>query len=124
MKKLLARLFGKRRKQKPVERDPLLDFYSQELLEMACADSSRLKEIPPKKYNGEKVQWSKFTPLGTSAPEIDLVRCKDCKYKTRTSDGEYNPEDIVCGYHMSDGFDENDYCSYGEREAKNESQNT
>lgn len=49
------------------------------------------------------------------ADVVEVVRCKDCKHKVRTSDGEYNPEDIVCDYHMSDGFDENDYCSYGER---------
>lgn len=50
-----------------------------------------------------------------AADVVEVVRCKDCKYKTVTSDGEYNPEDIVCGYFMSDGFRETDYCSYGER---------
>ena len=50
-----------------------------------------------------------------TADVVEVVRCKNCKHKVRTSDGEYNPEDIVCDYHMSDGFDENDYCSYGER---------
>ena len=43
------------------------------------------------------------------------VRCKDCIHKTVTVDGEYDAEDIVCGYHMSDGFCDNDFCSYGER---------
>lgn len=58
-------------------------------------------------------------PVGEPGePGIDLVRCKNCRHKVRTSDGEYNPEDIVCDYHMSDGFNENDYCSYGEREMK------
>lgn len=50
-----------------------------------------------------------------TADVAEVVRCKDCKYKTVTSDGEYNPEDIVCGYFMSDGFRETDFCSYGER---------
>ena len=50
-----------------------------------------------------------------TADVAEVVRCKDCKYKTVTSDGEYNPEDIVCGYFMSDGFMETDFCSYGER---------
>lgn len=50
-----------------------------------------------------------------AADVVEVVRCKDCKYKTVTSDGEYNPEDIVCGYFMSDGFMETDFCSYGER---------
>ena len=46
---------------------------------------------------------------------VNVVRCKDCIHKTVTVDGEYDTEDIVCGYHMSDGFCDNDYCSYGER---------
>ena len=50
-----------------------------------------------------------------TADVVEVVRCKDCIYKTVTKDGEYNPEDIVCEYHMSDGFDSDDYCSYGER---------
>jgi hypothetical protein len=50
-----------------------------------------------------------------TADVVEVVRCKDCKYKTVTSDGEYNPEDIVCEYFMSDGFRETDFCSYGER---------
>lgn len=45
-----------------------------------------------------------------------IVRCKDCKYKCKTEDGEYYPEDIVCSYWESDGLCENDYCSYAERE--------
>lgn len=44
-----------------------------------------------------------------------LVRCKDCRHRVFTKDGESNPHDIVCDYHMSDGFDETDFCSYGER---------
>ena len=49
---------------------------------------------------------------------VKVVRCKDCKHKVVTSDGEYNPEDIVCDYHASDGFDSNDFCSYGEKAAQ------
>lgn len=52
-------------------------------------------------------------------PTIDavrVIRCKECKHKVRTRDGKYNPDDIVCDYHMSDGFTENDFCSFGERE--------
>ena len=45
----------------------------------------------------------------------ELVRCKDCRHRVFTKDGESNPHDIVCDYHMSDGFDETDFCSYGER---------
>ena len=51
-----------------------------------------------------------------AADVVPVVRCKDCLYKVRTSDGEYNPEDIVCSYFMTDGMDSNDFCSYGEKE--------
>ena len=44
-----------------------------------------------------------------------LVRCKDCKYKVVTEDGEWNPEDIVCDYWASDGLEADDFCSRGER---------
>ena len=49
-----------------------------------------------------------------------IVHCKDCKHKVVTIDGEYNPKDIVCDYHMSDGFSERDFCSYGERKGEGE----
>ena len=39
------------------------------------------------------------------APSIDLVRCRDCRYY-RDFDG--------C-FFSTDGVDENDYCSHGER---------
>ena len=45
----------------------------------------------------------------------EIIRCKDCKHRVYTEDGESNPHDIVCHYHMSDGFDETDFCSYAER---------
>lgn len=48
-----------------------------------------------------------------AADVVEVVRCKECRHKVVTKDGEYNPHDIVCEYHMSDGFDETDYCSYG-----------
>lgn len=48
-----------------------------------------------------------------------VVTCYYCKYAVRgkpqcVGDPGFNPEDIVCAYHMSDGFDKNDFCSYGE----------
>ena len=50
-----------------------------------------------------------------AADVVEVVRCKDCRFKTLTQDGEYNPEDIVCEFFMTDGMQENDFCSYGER---------
>ena len=52
------------------------------------------------------------------APAVDaveVVRCKDCKYRCETKEGEYNPEDIVCDWWATDGLKANDFCSYGER---------
>ena len=53
--------------------------------------------------------------MAIEALSTDIVRCKDCKHRMYTEDGESDPYDIVCDYHMSDGFDEKDFCSYGER---------
>ena len=52
-----------------------------------------------------------------TADVVEVVRCKDCKHCTLTEEGEYNPEDIVCDYFMTDGMQANDFCSYGERRA-------
>ena len=48
-----------------------------------------------------------------SEPEA-IIRCKDCNYKVLTTDGEYNPDDIVCSLWESDGFCADDYCSRAE----------
>jgi hypothetical protein len=50
-----------------------------------------------------------------AADVVEVVRCGQCKHCTLTDEGEYNPEDIVCVYFMTDGMQETDYCSYGER---------
>ena len=45
------------------------------------------------------------------APSIDIVRCKECKYWHKWSDGE-----MFCGcLDGGIGSDADDYCSYGER---------
>lgn len=52
-------------------------------------------------------------------PAIDavtVVRCKDCCYNSGLASGDgWCKDDIVCSYHMSDGFEDNDFCSRGER---------
>ena len=51
------------------------------------------------------------------APAIDavpVVRCKDCRHNYGFTHN-LCCSDIVCDYHMSDGFEENDFCSYGAR---------
>lgn len=46
-----------------------------------------------------------------------VVRCRDCKYNVANQDPDpYDTTDytdIVCTYHMSDGFDPEDFCSKG-----------
>lgn len=55
-------------------------------------------------------------PIITQIINADpVIRCKDCKYKVVTEDGEWNPEDIVCDYWASDGLEADDFCSRGEK---------
>lgn len=52
------------------------------------------------------------------APTVDaveVVRCRDCKHLVLTAEGEHNPCDCVCDYWQTDGLNDNDFCSYGER---------
>jgi len=52
-------------------------------------------------------------------PTIDavpVVRCKDCKHNySKEHNKRYNLEDIVCDYWGTDGLNDDDFCSYGER---------
>ena len=54
---------------------------------------------------------------GKTAALAEIVRCKDCKFRCETDDGEYNPEDIVCTYWRTDGLKACDFCSKSERRA-------
>lgn len=65
------------------------------------------------KINTAKDAEKALNSLPSAQPKI--IRCGECKYRGETEDGEYNPEDIVCAYWMSDGLRETDYCSYAER---------
>ena len=60
----------------------------------------------------------KFPAEKTTADVVEVVRCKDCKCRALTEEGEFNPEDIVCDYFMTDGMQANDFCSYGEKALK------
>ena len=46
---------------------------------------------------------------------VEVVRCRDFKHLVLTAEGEHNPFDCVCDYWMTDGLNDNDFCSYGER---------
>ena len=67
------------------------------------------------KQNFNTVFWSQITKTIDSAPSIDIVRCKECKYcvdagaqRALVCDNSYIDIDI-----HPDG-----YCSYGERKEK------
>ena len=55
----------------------------------------------------------------TDLPTVDavpVVRCKECKHNWGKEHSKfYNPEDIVCDYWATDGLNDDDFCSYGER---------
>lgn len=51
---------------------------------------------------------------------LAVVRCGECKHNYGIAHScEFNPNDIVCEVWGTDGMDENDYCSYGERSNEN-----
>ena len=87
---------------------------------MRLIDADALKKKICQRYPHfiDRLALSEVFGAIKNAPSIDavpVIRCKECKYRCETEDGEYNPEDIVCTYWMSDGLNENDYCSAGGR---------
>ena len=63
---------------------------------------------------------AKMVELLPAADVVEVVRCGKCKNNYGIANScEFNPQDIVCCYWDSDGFDENDFCSYGERSTEN-----
>lgn len=55
-----------------------------------------------------------FIKLCKELTQTEIIRCKDCKHKVMTENGEYCPEDIVCDFWESDGLTAGDFCSYAE----------
>ena len=48
--------------------------------------------------------------------EVPVIRCKDCMYNYGNKyEYDYNHEDIVCKYWMSDGLTDKDFCSMAKR---------
>lgn len=71
-------------------------------------------------YNGFSDTYDKSCIVGLleELPKVDaepVIRCKDCKYKVVTDNGEWYELDVVCSYWETDGLTADDYCSYGER---------
>lgn len=57
--------------------------------------------------------------LNNNVPTIEcvvVVRCKDCKHNySKKHNKRYNHKDILCDYLETDGLNDDDFCSYGER---------
>lgn len=55
---------------------------------------------------------------------LEVVRCKECKFNVRNMQidrldaTDYSGADIVCSYFMTDGMEENDFCSRGQKNEK------
>ena len=56
-----------------------------------------------------------------TADVVEVVRCKGCKYNVANQEADpldstdYSGDDIVCSYFVTDGLQDRDYCSHGER---------
>lgn len=112
-----------------IDADALLDFvdYYYDCTELGAIvskwidDAPTIDAVPREDYISMERTLARLQQGiadATDAPTIDaveVVRCKDCKHKVLTEDGEYNTEDIVCDYWSSDGLNASDFCSYGER---------
>lgn len=54
-----------------------------------------------------------------AADVVEVVRCGECIHNYGVkADCEFNPHDIVCDWWSTDGMDETDFCSRGERRTK------
>ena len=65
----------------------------------------------------ERNQWLTDMHIIESAPSIDIVRCKECKWSDwyTTADGE---QFCYCMETGNGGRTADDFCSYGEREGE------
>lgn len=71
---------------------------------------SRYIDVEWLKQNFNTTFWSQITKTIDSAPSIDIVRCKDCKYWV--SDGGAL---MKCDIHKDPTVPDH-YCSYGEED--------
>lgn len=57
----------------------------------------------------------------SSADVEEVVRCKDCIYNVANQEvdpldsTDYSGDNIVCSFFMTDGLEDRDFCSCGER---------
>lgn len=81
-------------------------FRGKEAMKKAFSDASILAVAALREQ--EQRRW---IPMDA----VEVVRCRDCKHLVLTAEREHNPCDCVCDYWMTDGLNDNDFCSYGER---------
>lgn len=54
-----------------------------------------------------------------AADVVEVVRCGECIHNYGVkANCEFNPHDIVCDWWSTDGMDETDFCSRGERRSE------
>lgn len=54
-----------------------------------------------------------------AADVVEVVRCGECIHNYGVkANCEFNPRDIVCDWWSTDGMDETDFCSRGERRSE------
>ena len=79
-----------------------------------------LAKYPTTYIDGLLAAAEELTRIPT-ADVAEVVRCKDCRFNVSNMENkgfdttDYSGDDIVCSIHMSDGFKETDFCSYGQR---------
>ena len=75
---------------------------------------SRYIDADALKTNINTAFWSEIEKVIDSAPSIDIVRCKECRYWIDNCDED---DDLFreCRWRDEETPDADDYCSYGER---------
>ena len=89
---------------------------------MRLIDADKLKKDLSENYvfYGFRQLLNDFYEALDSAPSIDIVRCKECKFSESvitswSTDGKNNVVERLCKVHKWSVKDD-DFCSYGERD--------
>ena len=79
-------------------------------------DADALKKDLSENYTfyGFRQLLNDFYEALDSAPSIDIVRCKECRYFSVISDEEEGTNYYMCGVWSND-TDEDAFCSFGKR---------
>ena len=83
------------------------------------ANEKRLIDVEQaKRATYEEVFWTEseqavvrnFLAKLPKVDAVEVVRCKDCKYRHQTVSGMK-----ICQFHITMGAEDSNFCSYGER---------